>query len=1059
MKGRHGLFTAEFPELPGDEEDDMPDLVSDDSSSDGGSSSDDGGDDDETAQGADSARAMAVLTQEHGCDAPVNGNQCEDEDEPPPLVSDDSSDDDQEENNGRRVLNTLAERRARFNRRQLAEADRAWEFVKNANITENRAIDMVQSSPDLIGCDVTVDSLRNAFDLNVADAAAVKGKTRRTTQTVEDHRVASQMAERQTLHSDVMFVRGSPNLLTVAHPLDLTVSTALPSQSEKALGAAVAEQIAALRAHGFEVVELRVDRQAALLALQGKLGTVRVEACGSGDHVGMAENRVKTVKEGFRTVISRLAFRLPNRLVVDLIFYVVKRLNSQPSSFGDRRSPRVKTTGRKIPFDKEYSLGFGDYVEARDPSVKSNDAETSRTNSAIALWPTGNLTGSWKLFDLTTGETIVRSQWRKLPMTEVVITTMNAWAEQDETGPKLTGAQKVVVEQPQPDAGKRVPTQEAADLQLEKMLNDLDQEVAMAESTSTCALDADQQEVELGEGADAGAPNQRKSGRETHRPRRFIVNHITLKRGLAMFGADAEKAVRSELLNMIRKDVFEPVLISQLTRQERRAIIRSSIFLKEKFRPDGTFDKLKARLVADGSMQDKEIYENLNSPTVATVSVFCMLAMAARERRLMSTVDVGSAYLNANLDSSVVMMLDASLAALVVSVWPELTLDNRGRGYVKLRKALYGCVQSAKLWYESLKSELVDQGYSVNTVDPCVFSKMVDGAQSTLLVHVDDILCLCASPLAHEELKDRLRSRYVEINDDSGPKISFLGMTIDSGNKGVVEVTMGGFVTELMADFPPGGVATSPANNNLFDFDDRDVALDDARRKRFHTVVAKLLYLGKRIRPDILVAVSFLCTRVICATVRDEEKMTRVLKYLGATSDQSLVLDAGGSSEPLCLYAYVDASYGVHEDGKSHSGTIVTLGCGAIFARSSKQKIVCKSSTEAELVAVTDSIGEVIWLRGFLVALGYALPPAVLYQDNQGTIALCERGGAGHRTKHVKIRNFWIKERIDDGDIEVKHMPTESMVADVLTKPLQGAHFVKLRDAIIGAKNKVMPIT
>jgi hypothetical protein len=159
------------------------------------------------------------------------------------------------------------------------------------------------------------------------------------------------------------------------------------------------------------------------------------------------------------------------------------------------------------------------------------------------------------------------------------------------------------------------------------------------------------------------------------------------------------------------------------------------------------------------------------------------------------------------------------------------------------------------------------------------------------------------------------------------------------------------------------------------------------------------------------------------------------------------------------LHAYVDASYGVHEDGKSHTGAVMTLGCGAIYARSSKQKIVCKSSTEAELVAITDSIGEVIWLRGFLVALGYALPPAILYQDNQGTIALCERGGAGHRTKHVKIRNFWVKERIDDGDIVVEYMPTEIMVADVLTKPLQGARFVKLRDAMIGMKVKALPIT
>jgi len=116
-----------------------------------------------------------------------------------------------------------------------------------------------------------------------------------------------------------------------------------------------------------------------------------------------------------------------------------------------------------------------------------------------------------------------------------------------------------------------------------------------------------------------------------------------------------------------------------------------------------------------------------------------------------------------------------------------------------------------------------------------------------------------------------------------------------------------------------------------------------------------------------------------------------------------------------------------------------------------RQKIVTKSSTESELVAVTDSIGEVIWLRNFLVEQGYPMPPAVLFQDNMSTIVLCERGEAGHRTKHIKIRNFFVKELIDGGEVVVRHMPTDDMVADILTKPLQGAKFEALRDGLVGS--------
>ena len=71
-----------------------------------------------------------------------------------------------------------------------------------------------------------------------------------------------------------------------------------------------------------------------MLSLSGKIGTVRLEACGAGDHVGRIENRVKTVKEQYRTVSQRLKYRLPRRMVSDCVFYVVKRLNAQPSGPG-----------------------------------------------------------------------------------------------------------------------------------------------------------------------------------------------------------------------------------------------------------------------------------------------------------------------------------------------------------------------------------------------------------------------------------------------------------------------------------------------------------------------------------------------------------------------------------------------------------------------------------------------------------------------------------------------------------------------------------------------------
>jgi len=128
--------------------------------------------------------------------------------------------------------------------------------------------------------------------------------------------------------------------------------------------------------------------------------------------------------------------------------------------------------------------------------------------------------------------------------------------------------------------------------------------------------------------------------------------------------------------------------------------------------------------------------------------------------------------------------------------------------------------------------------------------------------------------------------------------------------------------------------------------------LDEKNRSKFHTIVAKLLYLSKRARPDILLAVSYLTTRVICATAGDVEKLLRCLEYLHKTKTLVFSLKC---NDYLDLMTYIDASYGTHEDRKSHSGVVIMAGKAFICGYSRKQRVNTKSSCEAELV------GELRW--------------------------------------------------------------------------------------------------
>ena len=137
---------------------------------------------------------------------------------------------------------------------------------------------------------------------------------------------------------------------------------------------------------------------------------------------------------------------------------------------------------------------------------------------------------------------------------------------------------------------------------------------------------------------------------------------------------------------------------------------------------------------------------------------------------------------------------------------------------------------------------------------------------------------------------------------------------------------------------------------------------------------------------------------------------------------------------------------------RSHTGAAISFGIGVFGSESKMQKLNTKSSTEAELVAVSDVIPKVLFIQLFLEAQGYPIKENIIYQDNKSAMKLEINGrkSCGKRTRHVEIRYFYIKDLVEKGKIKIKHCPTEKMVADFFTKPLQGSLFRYLRDFILG---------
>jgi len=430
-------------------------------------------------------------------------------------------------------------------------------------------------------------------------------------------------------------------------------------------------------------------------------------------------------------------------------------------------------------------------------------------------------------------------------------------------------------------------------------------------------------------------------------------------------------------------------------------------------------------------------------------------AIAAAEGRKVITVDVSGAFLHADMAMTGVVVhvrLDSIMTRFLVKLDPSYAqyVNEDGTCIVQLDRALYGTIEAARLWYMNISSKLKEYGFEANPYDECVFNKVgSDGHQITIVLYVDDMMITCESEMELDRFEAYLRQCYGvdSITKHTGDVIDFLGMTFDFRTTGEVRVTMERLVAEIIAGAGVVAERKTPATETLFEV---RIApkLDPAKRDYFRSYVAKLLYVSKRVRPEMLAAVSFLSTRAAEPDIDDLAKLHRVLGYLLGTRERGVVLRIG---DTMTVSAFVDAAYGVHTgSGKSHSGCAIVLGNnGPVHVKSTKQKLVTKSSTEAELVALSDYASQAIWARNLVAAQGYDVGPVVLHQDNMSCMALMKRGGpASERTRHIDIRYFWVKERVDGKDAVIRHLSTEKMHVNVMTKPVQGQQFISERNAL-----------
>ena len=475
---------------------------------------------------------------------------------------------------------------------------------------------------------------------------------------------------------------------------------------------------------------------------------------------------------------------------------------------------------------------------------------------------------------------------------------------------------------------------------------------------------------------------------------------------------------------------------------------------------DGSIEKFKARLVADGNSQKYGIdFDRIFATVVKSSTLRLVLLLAACHDYNLHQIDIRQAFIRATLDKPLYMHPPPGVAST----------DEQGRPLVcKIQRSLYGLKQAGREWASLLSSFLTSWGFTQSSIDTCLY---IYASGSTFLwaaVYVDDILLVDN----HSPLRDRfmvaLMARFP--TDDKGELKWLLGIAVTRDRKSrSLSLSQELYVNDLITKH---GAFISAGHNRHYDSpmeegliltsDDSPIVgspeHDDmsSRRTVYLSLIGGLLWIANMTRPDIAYAAGQLSRFLANPGIKAFNAAIRVLIYLSGTKERALVYQPSPRHTFITL---VDSSWTTQF---SCSGAFFTLyGC-AFHWFCKTQRSVTLSSAEAEYFGATLAAKEILFLRALLFDLG-ALKlntPSLLLCDSKSAVDMAYDPVAFKKTKHILRAAEFLRDTVSKLSVLIRHLPGDDMVADVLTKPLSRPRFLemlKLFDALHEFKFVVAP--
>ena len=507
-------------------------------------------------------------------------------------------------------------------------------------------------------------------------------------------------------------------------------------------------------------------------------------------------------------------------------------------------------------------------------------------------------------------------------------------------------------------------------------------------------------------------------------------------------------AIAKEIDGLVSLRTWTAIPLSSIP--ARANVMRCHFVFEVKRKQDGSVEKFKARLVADGNTQQHGVdFDRVFSTVVKMSTVRLVLAIATAKDYNLTSVDIRQAYLQAELSEDLYMRVPAGL--------PDR--DSSGAPLVlKLNRSLYGLKQAGREWNKLLVAFLIEWGFKQSSIDVCLFTYTAEASILWLLVWVDDIIQVDNDSALRERFTSELSKRFP--TEDKGLLEWVIGVHVKRDRENHrLELSQELYVSDLLSRHSEllgsghGRRYTSPMDSSIKLTADLcpEPGSPEAEkmaqlRHTYMSIVGGVLWLANVTRFELSYAASQLARFVSNPGELHFAAAVRVLLYLQHSASRTLVYHVPRfQSKMRPLEIYVDSDWSVKF---SSSGALFFFN-GCLIAWFSKvQRSVSFSSAESEIFGAILAAKEGIFYRELLTDLGLTPEgPTRIFSDSKSCVDLSFDPVAFKKTKHILRAAEGLRDYVSRLVYVMIFLTGSANIADILTKPQATAVFTSLMEA------------